>query len=419
MAAAWLSCGTLLYAADDVATAAAKPVTVLLDDVPMTFDGVAATITSDITFVPFRAIAEAMDITVEWTAATKTITAKGTVDGQPRTVVLQVGKTTATVDGKSAKLIAAPYVKNGWTLIPLSFFSTSFGAQVGWNGTTRTVSIVSPAREMHLRGFYALGAFGERDRIAGLDSVAFGWIRVDENGEMTTSGKEYYWPQPAGEITPESLVTDVNAEGKDSYLMVYSVDGKGELTKMLSDAGLRDKSIGTIVSLAKEKSFGGVLLDFEGLGLKLDPKAQAQLLNDYVKILSEKLKAEGIKLSLAVPPPNSAFKGYDHLALSKMADDLVIMAYEYHPAGTPDHTPQPNSLVQAAIASLLKLGVPKEKLLLGVDLWSETPASIDDKLGLAKRYDLKGAAFWRIGLYFHYGQEMTDAIDRSVRKEGE
>lgn len=69
-----------------------------------------------------------------------------------------------------------------------------------------------------------------------------------------------------------------------------------------------------------------------------------------------------------------------------------------------------------AIASLLELGVPKDKLILGIDLWSETPQSVDDKLGLAKRYGLKGAAFWRIGLFSYYGQEMTDAIKGAAVK---
>ncbi|WP_123040577.1 stalk domain-containing protein [Cohnella candidum] len=418
LAAALISATALTASGGQAATAATsvKPVTVLLDDVAMSFDGIQAQIKSNITFVPFRSIAEAMGIDIQWNAKLRRITATGQVNGQATTVVLDVGKITATVNGKSVKLIAAPYTMNDRTLIPLNFFSTQFGAKVGWDGTTRTVSIVSPLREMYLRGFYAISSFAERAHIDEMNSVAFGWARLDANGELTTSGKDFYWPPAATDASPESIVSGASAEGIAPYLMVFAVDGSDELTKMLSDPALRDRSIDGILKLAKEKGFGGVQLDFEGLGLRDNAPEQRKLFNDYVSLLASKLKPEGLKLSLAVPPPNGAYKGYDYATLAGLADDLVVMAYAYHPAGTPNHTPQPNAKVEAAITGLLKAGVPKEKLILGIDLWSETPQTIDDKLGLAKRYALKGAAFWRIGLYSYYGQEMTDTINRSVVK---
>ncbi|MBW5448074.1 copper amine oxidase [Cohnella sp. CFH 77786] len=416
-AAALIACGAFTAVNKGDAVAADKPVTVLLDDVAMTFDGTQAQIRSNLTFVPFRPIAEALGIAIKWNAADKRITAQAQVGGQSKTVILNVGKTRATVNGQSVQLAAAPYTINGFTLIPLNFFSTQFGAKVGWEPASRTVSIVSPARAMHVRGFYAISSFPERDRIADMNSVAFGWARLDGNGELTTSGKDFYWPPAAGETTPESIVSGASAQGIEPYLMVFAVDGKDELTKMLSDPSLRDRSIDKIVALVQEKGFSGVMLDYEGLGLKAETRdRQKKLLNEYVRLLADRLNSGGIKLSLAVPPPNSAYKAYDYATLAGIADDLVVMAYEYHPAGTPDHVPQPNAWVNAAIVTLLKAGVPKEKLLLGIDLWSETPQSIDGKLGLAKRYALKGTAFWRIGLYSYYGKEMTDAIHRAAVK---
>ncbi|MDZ4938381.1 copper amine oxidase, partial [Clostridium perfringens] len=62
-------------------------------------------------------------------------------------------------------------------------------------------------------------------------------------------------------------------------------------------------------------------------------------------------------------------------------------------------------------------GVPKQKLLLGISLSSETATSVDDKLGLAKRYDLKGAAFWRLGLFRLYNNGVEAAVNASVVKE--
>jgi spore germination protein YaaH len=269
---------------------------------------------------------------------------------------------------------------------------------------------------MHLRAFYAVRAFHEIDLVPSMNSVAFGWSRIDRNGQFTLQGDEYYLPEAAGELTPQTIVADAADQNIKPYLMVYALDGQGELTKVLSDSSLREKSIQGINDAVTENGFGGVVLDFEGLGFKLDAKQQQKLLNDYVKQLKASLPHD-ISISLAVPPLNSAYKGYDYKTLASLADDLIIMAYQYNPAGTKAQVPEPNSLVDQAIQLALNAGVPKDKLLLGINLNSETGTSVDDKLGLAKRYDLKGAAFWRLGLFREFNNQMVEAVNSSVIKE--
>jgi len=389
------------------------PIQVILDEVPLAL-GLSPVVLNGTTMVPFRGLADALGIRVTWDARTKSVNARADVDGAERNVVLRLGEKTAQVDGRPVPLLAAPLVVNEQVLVPLKFFGTQFGAQVAWNARTRTVTVVSPVKKLHLRAFYAMGSFAQRQRMDAMDSVAFGWARIDENGELTTSGKDYYWPEAAGEATPESLVHGLAGQGGEPYLMVYSVDGKGELTKMLGDEELRARSMDGIVALARNKGFAGVLLDYEGLGLRLDPEGQRKLLNDYARELDARLEAIGVKLSVAVPPLNGSFKGYDYKTLASYADDLVLMAYDYHPAGTPEHTPEPIAKVEQAIALAKEAGVPASKLVLGVSLWSETADSVDGKLGLAKRYGLKGASFWRLTFY---GDEFARAIDRTVTKE--
>jgi spore germination protein YaaH len=392
------------------AAAAASNIKIMLDDVPIAFS-VAPIIKNNSTLVPFRTIAQALGISVTWDSTNKVVRAQSIVEGVTKKVVLRMGQKTASVNDKSVQLPTAPLMINGQVLIPLSFFSTQFGAKVGWSNTTKTVTIVSPKKQMHLRAFYALGSFQQRARISSMNSVAFGWSRISENGELVLDGADYYWPESSGDDTPESLISDSSAQGAKPYLMVYSVDGKGELTKMLSDKTLRDRTIEGIVTLVEEKGFSGVVLDYEGLGLNLDPLQQQKLLNDYVKLLAGKLSAIGVTVSVAVPPPNGSYKGYDYKTLASLTEDLILMAYDFHPAGTPDHTPEPNAKVDVAISMMLKAGVSKDKIILGISLGSESTQSIDDKLGLAKRYGLKGASFWVLKLY---NQEYADAIDRVV-----
>lgn len=394
---------------------AAPTISVMLDDVPLKFDA-DPRIDKGVTYVPFRTVGEALGINITWNSKAQTVKAIGNVKGQGTEVLLQVGSTTATVNGEKVKLAAPPVQREGRVLIPLSSFSSQFGVDVGWNQSTRTVSLVSPQREMHLRAFYALQSYKEIDLVSSMNSVAFGWSRIDREGQFTLQGNEYQLPAADGDVTPQSIVADAANQSIKPYLMVYALDGNGELTKVLSDSSMRQKSIEGITAAIAENGFGGVVLDFEGLGFKLDAVEQQKLLNNYVKQLKDSLPKD-IALSLAVPPLNSAYKGYDYKTLASLADDIIIMAYQYNPVGTKSQVPEPNSLVDKAIQLALDAGVSKQKLLLGISLNSETSSSIDDKLGLAKRYDLKGAAFWRLGLFRTYSNQMEDAVNASVIKE--
>lgn len=93
---------------------------------------------------------------------------------------------------------------------------------------------------------------------------------------------------------------------------------------------------------------------------------------------------------------NSSYQGYDYKELGKIADELIIMAYDYR-AGQTTGNPEPADKVDEAIRLALK-ETSKSKLLLGLNLNSENKNSVKTLTGLAKRYDLKGIALWRLGL---------------------
>lgn len=390
-------------------TSSAATIQILLDGYSLPFDS-APLVKNGVTLVPFRAIAEAIGVSVVWDQATRTVTATGlNGSGQSTKVKLTVGKKTANVDGASVPLLEAPVYQQGRVLIPLRVFADQFGAKTGWIQTTCTATVQSPKRAMRLLGFYAISSYDQIGRVDDLNAVAFGWSEINLDGQFTTSGSVYRWPQSAGDVTPDSIVKNVNDSQKDSYLMVSAVDGKGQLTKVLTDSSLRDSSIEQMTKLATEKGFGGIMLDFEGLGLNDDPTTAKKQLNDYVKALYEKANPLGLRLSLALHAPNSSYKGYDYGTLAKYADEIVLMAYGYV-----DKQPQKLTLVDDAIQQTLKAGVAKNKLLLGVNMDDENETSIGSKLGLAKRYGLSGVAFWRLGLFTDAEEQ---AIDASVAKK--
>lgn len=86
------------------------------------------------TMVPIRFISENMGMTVGWEATTKKIT----IDER---IILFINSKTASVDGKDVTLLTAPTIVNSNTLVPIRFISENLGADVAWDGATKTVTI--------------------------------------------------------------------------------------------------------------------------------------------------------------------------------------------------------------------------------------------------------------------------------------
>lgn len=125
---------------------AAEPVRVELDDAPLTFTDAVPLTREGRTYLPFRAIFEAMGAEVGWDAAARTVSA---VRGG-RTVELTLGETDVVIseDGKTTVLAtdAAPFAQNSRTYVPVRFAAQAFDAVVGWDAATRTVQIVDAAK---------------------------------------------------------------------------------------------------------------------------------------------------------------------------------------------------------------------------------------------------------------------------------
>jgi len=100
----------------------------------------APVITSNRTMVPLRFIGEAFGAQFTYESTTKTIYISFGSDK----IVMQIGKKTATVNGRVLELDVAPFIVNGRTLVPIRFISETFGAEVSWEQSTKTVIIIYP-----------------------------------------------------------------------------------------------------------------------------------------------------------------------------------------------------------------------------------------------------------------------------------
>src|SRR5690606_13540189 len=165
---------------------------------------------------------------------------------------------------------------------------------------------------------------------------------------------------------------------------------------IIENADARKQAITEMIAAAKNNQFQGILLDFERLGLTTDKAKTRSSFTAFVKEVSLQAKSENLRLALALHPLNSSYQGYDYKALGQIADEIIIMAYDYRSSGGTGQ-PEPADKVDEAIRLALK-ETKKDKLVLGLNLNSENTHSVNTLIGLAKRYNLKGIAIWRLGL---------------------
>ncbi len=59
-------------------------------------------------------------------------------------VILRIGNKQAEVNGLLVQLDAPPTIINGRTMVPLRFCAETFGAEVGWDGATQTITLIYP-----------------------------------------------------------------------------------------------------------------------------------------------------------------------------------------------------------------------------------------------------------------------------------
>lgn len=119
-------------------------IAVQMDGKTLSFTDAAPEITDDRTFLPFRAVLEAMGAEVDYDARTGTVSAKrdgvelAMVPGQTGLVITENGET------RTQEMDAAPYIDpaNSRTYVPVRYAAEAFGYNVGWDADEKTVILV-------------------------------------------------------------------------------------------------------------------------------------------------------------------------------------------------------------------------------------------------------------------------------------
>lgn len=123
---------TVAWAPDDVKVIVDGQVLAFPDQKPIIKDGR--------TLLPIKHVSVALGAEVEWIGDLSKVVIRGS-----NTIELILGQKLAKVGDKVITLDVPAQALNGRTMVPLKFVSVALGAEVNWDGNTRTVTITTGA----------------------------------------------------------------------------------------------------------------------------------------------------------------------------------------------------------------------------------------------------------------------------------
>ncbi len=199
-----------------------------------------------------------------------------------------------------------------------------------------------PIEELH--AFYAISSYGQMGMIPGLDSVSFGWSRLEydsNSGQVilnisSANNNKYCVPpgfsEPFLAARQSNISTQLMVAVKDD-----TISGVPLTEYILSQPDIRSQVISAIAAQVNTTvrdgaavSFDGVVIDFEAM--KGDSLKQA--FNEFLAEIRQELDKTAKKLYVAVHPkrkPGQAYyDAYDYRAIGDIADKIILMAHDYY-----------------------------------------------------------------------------------------
>ena len=269
------------------------------------------------------------------------------------------------------------------------------------------------------------------------------WIEIKAEGSVLIKRevkqenellKDYFSPD---EISP--LLQNYNLKNEES-------------NKLLENRTVWGRMADKIIKFLQKNKLTSLNINIEGINSSKEKK-----LNQFIQFFSKKVKKHKIKLEVSIPAKiednNSNWGGaYNYKYLGKVADKLMIMAYDYHWSGGPPGAIAPFFWVRDVIDYSL-MSCPPGKIYLGLpcygydwvvncpgkkgrglsyyqvmkirekyscqmdwdyesrspfikyskngqqhEVWFENGKSLKEKIKLVQTFELGGAVFWRLGL---------------------
>lgn len=182
----------------------------------------------------------------------------------------------------------------------------------------------SKINELH--GFYAISSWGQKEIAGQMDTVSFGWSRLqytDDNkvflNQTTSDGNDWYVPEGY-----EDAIDYVKQNGTTINLAVTMTD-EADAKSILTSPENRADAINQILSASAD--FDGVTVDFEGM----KGKELKNGFSEFIKELRENIGDKKIYVAVHPVLKNSTeyFDAYDYKTIGDYADKVILMAHDY------------------------------------------------------------------------------------------
>ena len=185
-----------------------------------------------------------------------------------------------------------------------------------------------------LHGFYAISSWGQKELAAQMDTVSFGWSRLQytDDGKVhlnqtTEGGNDWYIPSGY-----EDALDYVMNGGASVNLAVTMTDIEDCKAILLNEENRKEA-----ISQLKDavQIYNGITVDFEGMkGTELK-----EGLNQFIKELKEALGNKTLYVAVHPVLKNSSeyFDAYDYKTLGEYADKIILMAHDYAAYTLPDN----------------------------------------------------------------------------------
>lgn len=200
------------------------------------------------------------------------------------------------------------------------------------------------AKIENIHGFYAIKSANQIDKIKYLDSVGFGWSRLEYDNDRiilnTTRKNNNEFAIPTGFLNPIGIAKENKT---DTMLMVFADDKKLPNSKyslaeyIITEPKVRQEVITAIVdqvclTVSDDISvaFHGVVIDFENLRGENAKGHFNVFLGELKKELDKNNKKLYVAVHPAVQPGGSYFDGYDFRTIGDIADRIILMAHDYN-----------------------------------------------------------------------------------------
>ncbi|MCC5909962.1 MAG: S-layer homology domain-containing protein [Clostridiaceae bacterium] len=251
------------------------------------------------------------------------------------------------------------------------------------NTATRAEAAIMIYRFLHNKtelkqsGYYAIDSFKQMqtlDMEELFHEVVFGWSSLEEldGGTIVFSMEDRNsdYRKPRGYEKALELIDQQNIDRK----LMLTEHRRSLIYSLLENPADQEKVIEDIVVALMEYNFSGIVMDLETI--RDTEKGYKSLYVEFLRSLKQQLDIHNYSLTVAVHPNNviGYYDGYDYRAIGEIADEVNIMTHDYHDKNNQhiltDHAPI--GKVQEALANLIEEGVPREKIILGLQVAAGT-----------------------------------------------